>query len=246
MWRRIPVLKRLVPSLRKRLARLTWTDGFAIVRSGGALLLVNHRNYVDRQIAFFGDYESDQLAYLLGCIRRYRCSAFIDVGSNLGLYVVRVGGSTAVSRLIAFEPDARNHDQLRANLYLNGLSARAEVHHLALSNRTGKVAFKAFADTSTGQSRVSETSTGVEVDAARLDDLLDLAGQRIAIKIDVEGHEAAALEGMRALLTRNNCIIQAEIFPHRFAQARSLLDELGYRELHAIGHDHYFLNFRED
>jgi FkbM family methyltransferase len=246
MWRQIPVLKRLVPSLRKRLARLTWTDGFAIVRSGGILLLVSHRNYVDRRIALFGDFESEQFAYFLECIRHYGCSTFVDVGANLGLYLVHVARATMVSRLIAFEPDARNHDQLRANLFLNGLSARAEVHCLALSNRTGKIAFKAFADTSTGQSRVSETSTGLEVDAARLDDLLDLTGERIAIKIDVEGHETAALEGMRGLLARNQCVIQAEIFPHRLTQAQTLLDDLGYRELRVIGHDHYFRNFPDD
>jgi len=243
MWRRVPMLKRLIPSVRKRVAQLTWTDGFAIIRSDDARFVVNYRNYVDRQVAFFGDFEAEQLAYFLDHVRRYACTTFIDVGANIGLYLVRVARATGISRLIAFEPDARNHDQLCANLYLNGLSGRAEVHRVALSDRAGKVAFEAFPDTSTGQSRVSETSTGLEIDAVRLDDMLDVRGHKIAIKIDVEGHEAAVLRGMRRVLAQNECFIQAEIFPSRLAQARGTLSEIGYREVHEIADDHYFLNF---
>jgi FkbM family methyltransferase len=246
MWRRIPILKRLIPSLRKRLAQLTWTDGFAIVRSGEARLLVNYRNYVDRQIAFHGDFEAEQLAYFLEHMRRYVSTTFIDIGANIGFYLVHIALSAPAARLIAFEPDARNHYQLRANVFLNGLSNRAEIHQVALSDRTGKVAFQAFADTSTGQSRVAAGRTGIEVDAVRLDDVLDFASQNVAIKIDIEGHEVPAFQGMRDLLGRNKCFIQAEIYPQRLAQARSLLGEIGYREIHAIGHDHYFLNFPEE
>lgn len=246
MWRRIPILKRLVPSMRKRIAQLTWTDGFAIVRSGDSRLLVNYRNYVDRQIAFHGDFEAEQLAYFLERIRRYGSTTFIDVGANIGFYLVRVARCMPAARLIAFEPDARNHDQLRANVFLNGLSTRAEIHRMALSDRAGKVAFEAYADTSTGQSRVSKSSTGIEVDAARLDDLLDFSGQSVAIKVDIEGHEVPAFQGMRGLLGRNRCFVQAEIYPQSLAHARSLLGEIGYRETHAIGHDHYFLNFTEE
>lgn len=245
MQRRIPVLKRLIPSIRKGLAQLTWTDGFAVVRSRQARFLVSYRNYVDRQIAFYDDFEARQLAYFLDGIRRHGCTVFVDIGANIGFYTVQVAGETSVSRLIAFEPDPRNVDQLRANLFLNALSTRVEVHRAAISDRAGKLAFEAFPDTSTGQSHVVERGGSAVVEAIRLDDVLVLKGGKLAIKIDIEGHEAAALDGMRALLAANYCLIQAEIFPANLEGVRAALSELGYREVHVIDHDHYFTNFAD-
>jgi FkbM family methyltransferase len=244
MRRRIPVLKRLIPSIRKRLARMTWIDGYAIVHSRTARFLVNYRNYVDRQVAFYDDYESEQIAYLLKGIRQYDCTTFIDVGANIGFYCVHVAGESSVSHLSAFEPDPRNFDQLRANLFLNGLSTRVDAHRVAVSEHTGKIAFEMFADTSTGQSHVALSGGGsVQVDAVRLDEVFALEGVKLAIKMDIEGHEVAAVDGMRGLLAANHCLIQAEVYPSNLEGFRAVLADLGYREVHAIGHDHYFTNF---
>jgi FkbM family methyltransferase len=240
MKRRIPVFKRLVPSIRKRLAQITWPDGFAVVHSRGIPFLVNYQNYVDRQIAFYDDFESEQIAYLLENIRRYGCTNFIDIGANIGFYSVHVAIETSVSRLIAFEPDPRNFDHLRANLFLNALSTRAEVHRVAISDRAGKIAFNTFPDA--GQSHVANGGGDTQIDAVRLDDVLVMEGAALAIKIDIEGHEIVAVDGMRALLARNNCLIQAEVYPANLGRFRAALTDLGYREIHAIGHDHYFTN----
>ena len=86
---KLPILKRLYPSLRKRWAEIFWKDGFAVVRSNGALFLVNHRNFVDRQIAFYGDYEAEQTAYLTTAMGEHGCDLFLDIGANIGLYSIR-------------------------------------------------------------------------------------------------------------------------------------------------------------
>jgi FkbM family methyltransferase len=245
MRRRIPVLKRLIPSIRKCVARATWRGGFALVRSRTACLLVNYRNYVDRQIAFYDDYEAEQIKYLLARIRYYTCTAFIDIGANIGFYCVHVALETSVSHLSAFEPDPRNFDQLRANLFLNKLSTRVETHRVAISDSAGKVVFEAFPDTSTGQSRVSEGG-GNQVEAVRLDDVLAFKGAKLAIKIDIEGHEIVAVDGMLGLLAANHCLIQAEVYPLHLDGFSVRLASLGYREVHVIDHDHYFTNFPPD
>jgi len=243
MRRRVPVLKRLIPSVRKYVARLTWTDGFAVVHSRDARFLVNHRNFVDRQIAFYDDYEFDQLEYLINAIKTYVCTTFIDIGANIGYYCVHVGNETSVSRVIAFEPDARNFDQMHANFFLNRLSGRVESRQAAVSDRAGKIAFETYPDTSTGQSRVAASRAGTAVDAVRLDDVLQLDATSIAIKIDIEGHEAVAVEGMRTLLTSNRCFVQAEVYPSTLKRFSAAMIGLGYREIHKIGDDHYFTNF---
>lgn len=82
---RIPLLKRLIPSIKKRIAKLTWWDGWAIRRSNGAVFLLNYRNVVDRQIAFYGDFEADQRGYLFSHICDGGSDPFLDVGANIGL-----------------------------------------------------------------------------------------------------------------------------------------------------------------
>jgi FkbM family methyltransferase len=165
------------------------------------------------------------------------------VGANIGYYCVHVANETSVSRLNAFEPDPRNFDQLHANLFLNALSTRVDSYCAAVSNEAGKLTFEAFPDTSTGQSRIVESGGGKEVDAVRLDDVLVLEDTNLAIKIDIEGHEAAAIAGMPKLLTANRCIIQVEVYPPKLEQFRAIVTGLGYREIYVVGHDHYFTNF---
>lgn len=242
MRRRLPLLKRLVPSLRKRIARHTWTDGFKVVRSGDVRMLVNYRNFVDRQIAFYDDFEREQLDYLLSAARRLQCRTFVDVGANIGYYTVKAKASGLFSRLLAFEPDVRNADQLRANLFLNGLSGAVELHPVALSDRTGKVRFVSFAETSTGQSRISAEEGDTEIEAVRFDELVRLDGEHVLVKIDVEGHELSVVKGMGELLGRNRCFLQVEVFPENLAAFEGFMRELGYRQVHAIEHDRYFTN----
>ena len=65
MRHRIPLLKRAIPSIKKRIAKATWQSGYAIRESNGALFLLNYRNFVDKQIAFYDDFEAEQRSYFL-------------------------------------------------------------------------------------------------------------------------------------------------------------------------------------
>lgn len=239
---RLPILKRLYPSFRKRWAAVFWKDGFAVVRSNGALFLVNHRNFVDRQIAFYGDYEAEQAAYLTAAMGEHGCDLFLDIGANIGLYSIRAAMAGHAKRIVAFEPDPRNRNQFAANILLNGLTGRIEIDPNAVSNRAGPVGFTFFPDTSTGQSRIDE-SGGDTVDAVRIDDIVDLTGGTIFAKIDIEGHEAAAVEGMAETIAANRIFLQIESFPERLENLSNLLTEHGFTRRHSIGDDHFFANF---
>lgn len=237
-WR-IPLLKRLVPSIKRRMATWSATGGARVVRSQGALFLVNIDNYVDRQIAFYDDYENAQVSRLLGEARRRGCECFIDIGANCGYYTVLFALEPTIRKMIAFEPDPRNFDQLRANLLLNGLSVQVETHRLALSDQAGTIALELAPAGTTGQTRVVGAGSFVAA-AARLDDVLDLSGQRIAIKIDIEGHEPQAVLGMPRLLANNDCVLQIESFAPQVEWLRRELAAAGYREIGRIADDYYF------
>lgn len=244
MQHRIPFLKRWVPSFRKRLAKATWTGGFRVIERQGALFLVNWRNFVDRQIAFYGDYERPQLTWLQAAMARHGLRTFIDVGANFGLYSAILARHGSVDRVIALEPDPRNVSQLQATILMNGLHGMVTVHAVAASDRAGVVPFLAFDAGSTGQSRVAlpgDTAT-LDVPATRLDDLLAFRGDALALKIDVERHEVEALDGMPDLLAGNTCLIQIEVGDDTVAAVQDRFAKLGYRQVHRIDDDIYFTN----
>lgn len=240
---KLPVLKRLYPSLRKRWAEAFWQDDFAVVRSRGALFLVNHRNFVDRQIAFYGDYEAAQTSYLTAAMEKHGCDLFLDIGANIGLFSIRAAKAGHAKRIVAFEPDPRNRDQFAANILLNGLSGQIEVEPMAVSNRSGPVRFTFYPETSTGQSRVDENGGTDSVDAVRIDDVVDLKDGTLFAKIDIEGHETAAVEGMADTIKANRVFLQIESFPERLENLSNLLTTHGFTRRHNIGDDHFFANF---
>jgi FkbM family methyltransferase len=240
---KLPILKRLYPSLRKRWAEIFWKDGFAVVRSNGALFLVNHRNFVDRQIAFYGDYEAEQTAYLTTAMGEHGCDLFLDIGANIGLYSIRAAMASHAKQTVAFEPDPRKRNQFAANILMNGLTDQIEVDPHAVSNRSGPVGFTFFPETSTGQSRVDESGGTASVEAVRIDDVIDLKDGTIFAKIDIEGHEAAAVEGMAETIKANRVFLQIESFPEQLENLTNLLTRHGFTHRHGIGDDHFFANF---
>ena len=121
----------------------------------------------------------------------------IDVGANVGLVTLLLADK--VKHALLFEPNPVAAQRARENLALNGL--KFEVHELALSDRTGTVAFEDEGGVSTCNRTVSGFSTSVptrEVRCIQLDEFLTQHPPPLpisAIKIDVEGHENQVLAG---------------------------------------------------
>jgi FkbM family methyltransferase len=248
MKHRIPILKRLVPSVRKRLARARALNGFTLRACNGAVFLLNSENFVDRQIAFYDDFETGQTRYLFDRMQRHGCDLFIDVGANIGFYCIPVALRGLAAAVLAFEPDERNRLQLGANILINRVIGKITVSEKAVSSASGTVTFRPASDTSTGQSRIDEgeqgmAGGGVRVSCVALDDVVALSGRRIFIKMDIEGHELSAIRGMKACATRNKVFLQVESFAPRIEQVATELSRMGLAHLAQIDDDHYFSNF---
>lgn len=243
MRHRIPLLKRAVPSIKKRIAKATWRSGYAIKESNGALFLLNYRNFVDRQIAFYDDYEVEQRRYLFASLAEHGCDLFLDVGANIGFYSILVARSGLADRVVAFEPDARNRLQMGANLLMNGLVSTVDIVPKAVTGQSGIVGFLPSPDTSTGQSRVGEGVGAIHVEAICLDDFIGESDLRVFIKMDIEGHELEAVRGMGRLLRNNKTFMQIESFFENVAGLTESLAGYGLARANQIGDDHYFSNF---
>lgn len=235
------MFKRLRKSVLKRWAALTWRHNFRVVERENVLWLLDHRNFVDRQLGVFGRFEPEQRTYLFSLMGA-RADVFLDIGANFGLYTLQAAYLNVAARICAFEPDPRNRAQLFANLYLNRVTERVEVYQHALSDTDGVVSMHLHPETTTGTSRVSPSEgNGTNVSCARLDTLMDIQGLRVLVKMDIEGHELHALQGMTSLLTRNSCVLQIEVFERNRAAVADFMTAHGYEEINRIGEDSYYV-----
>src|SRR5271170_2930993 len=157
--------------------------------------------------------------------------SFIDIGANIGLYSCVLLRNGSVPRAILFEPDRLNLVHLKANLMINGLLDRAELHEVALGDAAGRLRLVP-GTIDGGFSRIvkgdAPAGSGYDVAVARLDDVLSLSGRSLAVKIDVEHFECNVLAGMERTLRQNRCIVQIEAFDTR-DKVIATMTAAGYR-----------------
>jgi FkbM family methyltransferase len=138
---------------------------------------------------------------------------FVDGGANFGFWSVLVssrpfGGHPAV----AIEASSANAARLRRNAEIN--QGRFKVLHRAIGAATGAKVWLSGAKHEAfrvGEANGKGTEAGESVDMIALDSLLDQglvsAGQRLVVKLDVEGMEIEAAKGGRRLLENETVII---------------------------------------
>ena len=153
----------------------------------------------------------------------------VDVGANIGYYTVHAAhavGSTG--RVHAFEPDPRTAESLRANIVRNRL-ANVTVHECAVSAGSGsrELILSGTASHSGLSRTMDETSIvgSTTVQAVALDDVLDGASVDV-MKMDVEGEEPFALQGMeRTLAASRRLRLFVEFSPAALEAAGSSAQE---------------------
>lgn len=131
----------------------------------------------------------------------------LDIGANIGYYTLILAGLVGDGgKVYAFEPDPTNYDLLRRNVELNGYKNIVLVQK-ATSNQNGSLRLYLCADNK-AMHRVYASQycedDFVEIEAVKLDDYFAGRDEQIDfVKIDIEGAEYAAIEGMRSLLGKN-------------------------------------------
>jgi FkbM family methyltransferase len=139
---------------------------------------------------WLGTYEEEHFAALRHIIRPGMIA--YDIGANAGYYTLALARLVSESgRVFSFEPDARNAWFLRRHLELNQIRNVTFVQ-AAVSDRVGLVPFTGWT--------LAESSQYI-VPSITLDSFIaDGNPTPDFIKMDIEGTEAAALEGASVLL----------------------------------------------
>jgi len=131
----------------------------------------------------------------------------LDIGAHIGVYTLLAAWQLgSKGKVYAFEPDPRNLPFLQANIKRNGFADRVTVVPRVVSAQAGKTSF--YLAESTGVSSIfeknQEPNAETYVEMIALDDFLEESLVVDVIKMDIEGAELLALEGMQRVINRAN------------------------------------------
>ena len=193
------------------------------------ILRLNLRSYVSRRRFYLNN--PDTLAAILK-ERLGRESVYVDVGANIGQ--TSLIAACYAKRVLAFEPVTVDNFQL--NLQQNPTKKNITLFPYALSNKEGAETIYLSKENDGGHSlskgfmdRIkTKIDSTMNVQLRRFDDLH--LGKVDFIKIDVEGHELAVLQGMEKALVEAT-YVYCETSKNEAPQVFSFLKGHGFHPL---------------
>ena len=215
--------------LRKPLVR--WLAGAVVrrfipeyLRVDGVRIAMNQRDPVVCGALTFRQYERDELRFVRATVRPGM--RVVDVGANVGLYTAlfasRVGKGGLV---IALEPDPVSFDFLTKTVEANAFR-NCHLLRAGASNAKGTATLYTSSE-NRGDNRLYRNATAdgsVAVETVALDEVLPTMGISSIdfLKMDVQGFEGHAAEGLRETLRRSpGLIAMVEFWPDGLSQAGS-------------------------
>lgn len=179
----------------------------------GHLALPRDDRTVTPWIVERGDWEPGESAAMVALLRPG--DRVVDVGAHVGflslLAAHRVGPGGSV---LSVEAHPGNFALLRDNVRRGG-HAQVETVHAAAWRAAGETVTLTVSEGNSGDNRSYDRDDAVErvaVETVRVDDLL--AGRDVDfVKVDVQGTDHVALEGMRATIERCRPTVMIEFWP---------------------------------
>lgn len=150
-------------------------------------------NLVDSAILLHPNYNKVEIDFLREGLSDN--STFVDIGANIGLYSVALGGHlSSGGRVVSIEPNAVCNERLKFNLAANGFD-HVSVFEVAVGDFSGRGKLRILKNDLAIAQTVRD-DVGGDFAVLPLEAILDQAAVRRidALKIDVEGFERAVLE----------------------------------------------------
>jgi len=235
---------------RMRNACATWLARVAVPGTA-AQIACFPRDYIGRHVVANGLYDDLVLRCLFektfaARLESFRTGTVLDVGANIGNHSTWF--SHFFRQVVAFEPNPVCVRLFEASVIMNRLSNVLLVAH-ALSDRDGQALLHAnlhgnLGGSSLDQSAQAGATQSFPIRLLRGDDALaqvtDLPPVRL-IKLDVEGHEHAALRGLEHTLRNDQPLVLFESGgapgPEGSAAILGTLQRLGYRHTYVVESD---------
>jgi len=140
----------------------------------------------------------------------------LDVGAHCGYFTLLLSKLVGPrGKVLAIEADRGNHALLRANVENAGATNVATVQAAAWSAGGVTLPFTLYPE-NTGDHRSYSWESGrdvVEVESVAIDELTPDLGAVDLVKLDTQGTEHRALEGMRETIERDRPTLLVEFWP---------------------------------
>jgi FkbM family methyltransferase len=206
-WRK---LRLELPELSTRLAALPTEQ----VQSEIGPVWVHARDeLISRRIRRKGRLAEDEVTFLQNVLRPGMVA--IDIGANIGYLTLAMARAVGRDgRVVAIEADPANYALLCANVWQTCFGW-VDPLWAAAARTTGMVKMWLSAE-NFGDHRAYphvEARQSIEVPAVRLDEVLARDARVDVVKVDIQGMDHTALEGMADTLRRNRPTVLAEFAP---------------------------------
>ena len=248
IFRTIPIIKRIDPSLFFKLSQLLNKNIF-LGKFKNVYLNLDIRDPIDRSILLFDFYENKQIKYLSKIFKENTINYFFDIGANSGVYSLVMSKQFPKTFILSFEPVKSTFKKLNKNLSLNPKLKNIKKYNYGLSNVNSKLKMKALFKKNFIQSggygviNNKDNIKNLHTEFAifkKADDKFKYKKQIICLKIDVEGHEIFVLDGLKKIFKNNKIFLQIEILPNNFTKTNKWLNNFGFKKINKINADYYF------
>lgn len=196
--------------------RLRCKDGLVLKNIlGNKMYLDISEMGIDRELLLTGVHEKLQTEILQKTLNKGM--TVVDIGANIGYYVLLEAAIVGEKgKIYAIEPIRRSFELLEKNIEVNNYQQIVETFQMAVSNKSG---ISKIVDTEQRnnptmvspdqrseyfQRGIEVTTRGaVEIRTITLDEFLEDKRPVDYIRMDIEGYEIEALEGMNRVLGSN-------------------------------------------
>jgi FkbM family methyltransferase len=162
----------------------------------------------------------------------------LDIGANIGVWSI-VFSKVTSGTVYAFEPQYKVFDCLEKNTIINDCS-NVKVYNIGLSDCANTLTMNASYDKKENFGAFKICENGCLTISTRRGDSLELTDIGF-IKMDVEGHELEALNGLEKTITDNHPILLIEIhmIHHNSQKTLDKIISMGYTHVVKLSHCDY-------
>ena len=252
---KLPFFNRLIPSIGIRFLKLLKKNrGYFEIED--TKMFLDFLDPIDRHLILYQKYEHEEILILNELIKKHCANYFFDIGSNCGLYSIKLAQIYKKLKILAFEPNVEACNKFKKTLGINpNLAEKITLHNFGLSdiNSTLKMRSKVkhgYAQTGGSVLHNNQNLKNIKIFDANFkvaDDLFDIRNSILAIKIDVEGQEYNVLQGLKKIINSNKCILQLEIFSKNYNKVNNFLVENKFYKINEVkkGFNYFYTNIEK-
>ncbi len=161
--------------------------------------------------------------------KKNKISKLYDIGANIGVICIPAIKRGLIQTANAVEPEKKNFELLKMNIFLNNLQDKIQTYNYALSDKDDEAVEMELAEDNSGDHRIKnkpkfnihgeENRKIVMVNSKRFDTLFtDIDPKKDLVWIDTQGYEPVILSGSDNLIKSKTPIV-VEFWPYALKRA---------------------------